>query len=370
MKIKEIRVNLRSRKIDERQEELFIDYRTNGKRVRKSLGLFILSGRLSRIEKKRNDETRHIAETQCRQLEEILNGRQDTPKSIRFYDFYDRCANSHEGKTRESWQSALVHIRIYEPDNDILLSDITREWIEGFRSYLEEGSSTTYTRRGTERRHHGLAQNTAANYFAKVVACFNAAAGQGLITVNPCNGIRRIPVKESERSFLTAAELGRLIKTRCADSNVKRAFVFACMTGLRYSDVQRLRWSSIQEADGYMRIVYRQKKTGEQQYPPLNDVAVEQLGKRKEPETNVFKLGTNKTTNDILQKWCLAAGLRKHVTFHCSRHTFATLLLESGTDIYTASKLLGHRKVQTTQIYAKVVDRRQREAVERLNDLF
>lgn len=370
MKTKEIKVNLRSRKIDERQEELFIDYRTNGKRVRRSLGLFLLSGRLSRIERKKNDETRLIAEMKRQQIEESVNGRLDMPDTVRFFDFYDEIANSHSGKTRESWQSALVHIRAYEHDTRILLSDITREWVEGFRAYLEEGYSATFRRSGRDRRRHGLAQNTAANYFAKVVACFNAAAGRGLVQTNPCNGIRRIPVKESERSYLTAAELGKLIRTRCAESQVKRAFVFACMTGLRYSDVQRLTWSGIQEADGYMRIVYRQKKTGEQQYPPLNGVAVEQLGRRKAPDENVFRLGSNKTTNDVLQKWCLAAGLAKHVTFHCSRHTFATLLLESGTDIYTASKLLGHRKVQTTQIYAKVVDRRQREAVERLNDLF
>lgn len=67
-----------------------------------------------------------------------------------------------------------------------------------------------------------------------------------------------------------------------------------------------------------------------------------------------------------MQRWCDDAGIRKHITFHCARHTFATMMIDLGTDLYTVSKLLGHRNLSTTQIYAKIVDKKKQEAVMRV----
>lgn len=385
MKIKETKVNLRTRSLDDGRQELFIDYTRNGKRTRQALGLFILPA-ASRIAKKKNDETRLIAEEKRKYIEDTLNGRirDDEASGTLFFSYFNQCAARHEGKTRDSWTSALRHLKLYEPDEYITLGDITREWVEGFKDYLEN-AAVTITDKRKDRRYgrncrfcrdktrdntqRELSQNTAANYFAKVVACLNAARVERLISSNPADGIRRIQVTETERSYLSASELRKLMKTQCEDNEIKRAFVFACMTGLRFNDVRQLTWGNVQEADGYCRLVFRQQKTKGQEYPPLNEVAVSQMGSRQAADRNIFAIGTNKRANDVISRWCKAARIDKHITFHCSRHTFATLLLESDTDIYTASKLLGHRKVQTTQIYAKVVDKKQREAVERLNNL-
>lgn len=386
MKIKDCKVNLRKRRINDEKEELYLDYFRNGRRYRKATGVFIYDGSTRRI-RKTNEENWMIAEEKRKALEDTLNGRGDgeLASSVSFWDYYERCAYMHEGKTKMSWDSALVHLRLYEPDEHLTLGDITKEWVEGFKDYLLNGSVTKTERRKDKRYGRNckwckdktkgntpqpLSQNTAANYFSKLIACLNKARADRMIRDNPADGIRRIAVTESTRSYLSAAELKRLMGTGCEDENVKRAFIFACMTGLRFTDVRSLTWDNIQEADGYTRLVFRQQKTRDQEYPPLNDLALQQIGKRwTSPRPFIFDIGDNHRCNDVLGRWCEAAGIAKHITFHCARHTFATLLLEADTDIYTASKLLGHRKVSTTQIYAKVVDKRQREAVQRLNDL-
>lgn len=79
---------------------------------------------------------------------------------------------------------------------------------------------------------------------------------------------------------------------------------------------------------------------------------------------------SNQYIGKILTNWAALAGIKKHVTFHVSRHTFATMALTAGSDIYTISKLLGHSYVKTTQIYAKVVDRKKEEAVDLMSKLF
>ena len=366
---KEIKVGLRTRPIDGgKREELFIDYMRNGRRTRQSLGLFLTTRCKTRIERKKNDETRMIAEAKRKHIEDMLNGRadDDTPNLMLFYDWYRKCMDEHKGLTRESWQSALNHLHTYEKDEQITMGEINREWVDGYRAYLVSQASTRNERKGNEGR---LSQNTAANYFAKLVACLNKAKADGIIKSNPTDGIKRIPIAEGNRVYLSAKELRRMMAADCEDDAVKRAFLFSCMTGLRFCDIRRLTWGNIQEADGYTRLVFTQQKTGQREYPPLNKAALKQLGERGEPEQRIFEIPSNKQTNETLSIWCKAAKVDKHITFHCSRHTFATLLLESDTDIYTASKLLGHRKVTTTQIYAKVVDRKKREAVDRLNDL-
>ena len=99
----------------------------------------------------------------------------------------------------------------------------------------------------------------------------------------------------------------------------------------------------------------------------INDQARELLGKSGAPSEQVFKgLKYGNETSTILNNWVQAAGINKYITFHCFRHTYATLHLTLGTDLYTVSKLLGHKNIQTTQIYAKVNDQKKKEAANRI----
>jgi integrase len=149
---------------------------------------------------------------------------------------------------------------------------------------------------------------------------------------------------------------------------LKNAALFSAITGLRFSDIHKLVWNEVQysELDGYF-IQYRQKKTKGVEVLPISEQAFSLLGERKEPVEKVFDgLNYSAYLNRHLKQWVLKAGISKHITFHCFRHTYATLQLSQGTDIYTVSKMLGHRELKTTQIYAKIIDKTKREAADKI----
>ena len=119
--------------------------------------------------------------------------------------------------------------------------------------------------------------------------------------------------------------------------------------------------------------MFRQKKTGGQEYLDITPQAADLIGERgnAKGDDKVFGNILNPSdTNDNLRIWALRAGVDKHISFHCGRHTFAVLMLTLGTDIYTVSKLLGHRELKTTQIYAKIVDEKKQEAVDNIPPIF
>ena len=100
---------------------------------------------------------------------------------------------------------------------------------------------------------------------------------------------------------------------------------------------------------------------------PISEQAFNLLGERQEPKAKVFEgLYYSAHTNLHLFKWITKAGIIKDITFHCFRHTFATLQLSNGTDIYTVSKMLGHRELKTTQVYAKIIDQTKRNAANKI----
>lgn len=149
---------------------------------------------------------------------------------------------------------------------------------------------------------------------------------------------------------------------------MKRAALFSILTGLRISDILKLDWSELQhsKANGYY-IQFRQEKTEGEEVLPISEQAYNLLGERGKPADRVFAgLKYSAYENKYLHQWIKDAGINKKITFHSFRHTFACLQLASGTDIYTVSKMLGHRELKTTQIYAKVIDQTKRTAADKI----
>lgn len=162
---------------------------------------------------------------------------------------------------------------------------------------------------------------------------------------------------------MTEEELQQLANTPCGNDDTRRAALFSAFTGLRYSDIQKLTWGEITGDEENSRIEFRQKKTKGVMYQPISPQALALCGERKEADTLIFpSITSGEHINHTIKNWVKRAGITKHITFHCFRHTFATLQLSNGTDIYTVSKLLGHTSVSTTQIYAKVVDSKKQQA--------
>ena len=171
--------------------------------------------------------------------------------------------------------------------------------------------------------------------------------------------------------YLTIEEVQRLAKTECEYPAIKRAFLFSCLTGLRRSDVIRLTWGDVYQQGEFTRIIFRQKKTRKQEYLDISPHAAELMGERGKEDEHVFPdIHSPSCTNNTIKRWVLRAGIHKEITFHCGRHTFATMMLDLGVDIYTLSKMLGHSDLTNTQIYAKVLDKNRQAAVIKIPPIF
>ncbi len=256
-----------------------------------------------------------------------------------------------------NWDSTLKHLIKYSGAH-VSFEGIDLAYCEGFKDYLLNKART--------KSEESLSSSSISSYFNKLRAALNQAVDDGIILVNPCLKVSMPKVIEAEREFLTLEEVQALFKAECRYDVLKRAFLFSCLTGLRWSDVQKLEWSQLQNEEGNWKINFHQQKTKGLQYHYISEQAKELLSERKKDvENNRIFIGLKYSSymNVALAQWCLRAQITKHITFHCARHTYATLQLNLGTDLYTVSKLLGHREVRTTQIYAKVIDKKKIEAV-------
>ena len=135
------------------------------------------------------------------------------------------------------------------------------------------------------------------------------------------------------------------------------------MKGIRHRDIQKKRWSEEQHKGNDYRLNFTQQKTKGVEYMPMSKQAMQLCGEPRDKKLLVFPdLPDPSWISKPLERWIQAAGITKHITFHCFRHTYATLQLAGGTDIYTVSKMLGHTDVKTTQIYTKVIDEKKTKA--------
>ena len=162
------------------------------------------------------------------------------------------------------------------------------------------------------------------------------------------------------------------METPCIYESIKQSYLFCCFCGLRISDVRTLRWGDIDTEDGQARLKIVMHKTKNQLYLPLSEQALKWLPERGDAQDsdNIFSLPPKNTMMRNLRIWAQNAGITKNVTFHTSRHTFATMNITAGVDLYTTSKLLGHTNIAITQIYAKIIDKKKDEAVNLVSNLF
>lgn len=182
------------------------------------------------------------------------------------------------------------------------------------------------------------------------------------------NKVASIKEIETRREFLTIEELNQLVKTPFKNDILKRVTLFSALTGLRFANIKELKWDNLEhiQDQGYI-LKFRSKKSARNETLPISDQAVRLLGKTKEPEKNIFEgLIYSDYQNKQFKNWIKEAGITKKITFHCLRHTYATLQLLNKTDLYTVSKMLGHKNIKTTQIYAKIVDETKRETTNKI----
>ena len=356
---------------------IYLDIYKDGKRTYEYLKLYLLPESDAGTEKanaKTMKEAEAILKKRIRELKKepeeskYLKKEVELPKDEML--LLDWIKEFEELQRRRGVKSLGATKRFYVSIQDFgrnpKLKDIDKSFCLAYIDFLRD-----YTKKdGTE-----YSVKSKFDMFECLNNAINTAVQQEILTANPINKIdrsERIRRKESQRDFLTIDEVKRLIATPCDNPTVKQAYLFACSCGLRLGDVLNLKWKDISEDKGTWRASILMLKSQRPLYIPLGEQARKWMPEQGEagPEEKVFKLNPS-VINENLQSWAKAAGItNKKVTFHTSRHTFATMLLTLGADIYTVSKLLGHTSVKTTQIYAKIIDQKKDDAVSLVDSIF
>lgn len=333
---------------------VYLDIYTGGKRWRESTGLSICS------DKSQNKEIMHLAEI-LRSKKELqvvsgANGLIDPILGKQSLYQYAKARGEKQYK-KHNWNKVLPYLERY--DVNIQLGAITPLWFEGFQNWLLTDNK--------------LAPQTCENYCCGIRALMKLAVRDNIIVKDPCSVVKHITIPEKIKTYLTIEDIEKLVHTQIGGElggEVRKAFLFALCTGLRISDLRTLKWADFNI--DRMQIELRQGKTQRAVYIPLKDEAWKSIqdGMIHLPETLVFPLlSASKTnTNQYLVEWGKKAQVDKPMGWHIARHTFATLSLENGADLYTVQKLLGHTKIGTTQVYAKATDKKRREAIDALPD--
>lgn len=354
---------------------LYLDIYLNGKRTYEYLKLYLVPEK-TRADKEKNRTTLQLAEDiRAKRMVELRNGEYGFKSMYKedtlFYPYYRAMCEARLGVESRgnwgNWYSALHHLKIYDGNEKLTFRDITTEWVQGFKEYLEKDARAWAHDFRKRLDYHPLARNSKLSYFNKLRACLNQAFEERIIPFNPIRGVENFKAEEGTRMYLTIEELQALVNTDMAYPELRRAFLFSCLTGLRRSDIAKLTWGDVHQQGAYVRLIFKQKKTGGQEYLDINEQAAELLGERGNPQDLVFPYMISPDwQNSIIQQWVYKAGINKKISFHCGRHTFAVMMLDLGADLYTVSKLLGHKLIGTTQIYAKVLDKNKQAAVSRI----
>ena len=326
-------VRLRWKNLANGNVSLYLDtYTKDRRRIYEFLKLYLVPER-TRADREANKQTLQLANSiKAKRIVELRNGEYGFKRNIaantRFFDYYramrDKYAQNNPSGTSGGWASCLSHLEIYEKRRDMTFADVTPRWIQGFKDYLCNASALGSSSRKRACRHP-LSTNSQACYFRKLRACINRAYKDGVINANPMRGISRIAEVESKRIYLTVDEVRKLAGTECPNLHVRRAFLFSCLTGLRYSDVSRLTWGDVEMQDGFRRIVFRQKKTGGQEYLDISPQAAVLMGDRASDGTRPFgDLPSLPYVNQTIKRWAQSAGVGKVLSFHTVRHTSHT----------------------------------------------
>ena len=371
------KVFLRQKKISGGKLSLYLDYypaiinpKTGTETRREFLGLHILEDPITPEEKKENKKVLDMAEiirsTRFIQVKNEEFGLKDNIKlNINFVEFYESIVIEHynSGSTSNyaSWSSSLKHFKIFA-DKRVMSQQITSVFVRNYRSYLLTAKS------GRKDSAKPLSRNTASTYFKNFITVLKKAYKEKILKENLAEEAEYIKEIETHREYLSEDELHTLWNTPIKIEVVKHVAFFTVLTGIRFVDVNKLTWDDVfSDIHQIHYIKLREQKTQSIYNQPISDTAFDILKLYKDNEGVIFGgIQYSRITRPLAQ-WIEESGIRKKISYHNFRHSYATLQLANGTDIFTVSKLLGHKNVSTTQIYTKVMDRNKIEAANRIN---
>ena len=345
-----MRVALRSKKLADGSKSLYLDIYVKGLRSYEFLGIKLIKNDPNRKHKLQFAEGKRAK----RELELMANYH-DVPRNFNgdddFLEYFKN--NATDASFTSIYNSFNTFVKHKTIKGKLPFKLISEKLIEDYKTYLIS-------------KHKN---STAWVYLIKLKTILNKAIKDRIIEKSPGKfiSIRR---DEIDKVFLTEEELKTLVKTDSENIEIKKAYLFSCFTGLRISDVKSLTWSQIQEN----KLFFRQKKTKGLEFLPLAKTAIKYLylnidKNNIKQDEKVFNLSFEKSINNALRDWVTKAEINKYLTFHSARHTFATLSLSYGIDLYTLSKMMGHKSIKMTEIYARIINKTAEEAIAKLPEL-
>lgn len=361
-------VRIRYKTLSDGSQSVYLDIYRDGKRQYEFLKLYLIP-ETSAVAKTQNKATMAAVNTiKSQRIIELTNsvaGLKNTSQRSKMLllDWMQIYKESQKKKgVRGSGKLIGNTINVLRAFNEkAAMRDVNRDFCLAFIDFLRN------THVGANGKK--LSQFTCVSYFGCFRGALNAAVREDIIGENPINRLNpdeKIKMPESKREYLTIDEVKTLIGTQCRREDIKSAFLFSCYCGLRISDVLALKWKNVDCTGEQWHISIVMQKTRQPLYLPLSMQARKWMPERDgaTEEDSVFStLPCEDTCNVQIKPWVKEAGITKHVTYHVSRHTFATMMLTLGADLYTVCKLLGHTDVKTTQIYAKIINKKKDDAI-------
>ena len=382
LKVKEP-IRIRERKLADGNISLYLDIYVKGTRKYESLGLYLIPESLPNA-KAANARTRSIAEKiksdriialQDRGIKQWDKIKRSNMPLVEWLMQYEQDSFGFKPSTLKGRMDMRKKVEEYleqEGLSYIGMNEINQDFCRGFLRFLETAKNSV----AKKQKDRTISKGCAHHHQAVLNGALNKAVREGIIQQNPMKKLdkrEKFQPSPEEREFLTIEELRNLMDVPCSNEQVKKAFIFSCFSGLRLSDVRTLTWNKIHKMpDGKTLYVHVfMQKTQKPLNVPLSGEALKVLEEKENPDEPIFKLpASDATINYHIKKWVKNGKIDKTISFHCSRHTFATMMLTLGADLYTTSKLLGHANVTTTQIYSKIIDKKKVETDNLVDNLF
>lgn len=345
-------VVLRWRKLNGGKQSAFLDISVNGERFYEFLDI--------RVDPRNPDhkEMKELAQRIRAQRElQIMSDEYDyQPKSVRqanFIDFFQNYIDDYKKPGIRKFRYALGKFKLYIGGDRISFSKLTPQLCQGFKEFLLDPTRS------------GLSGETPADYFKRFRTVLNQAVNERIIRENPAKNIQiSIDQGQLKKEVLTAEELAALYRAECGNQEVKRAFLFACLTGLGAAELKKLTWGSIK--DGEMLVVKREK-TQKPISSPLSPSALRLLGPTGNVNDFIFNLPSSVAIRKVIINWVQRAGIQKKISFYCARHTFAILLLtHSNANPKVLADLMGHSSLKYLGKYLNYTDELKKSAVMKL----
>jgi integrase len=367
-------VSLLKRKLKGGKISLYLSYypyiinpETGEKTRREYLRLYPTENPKNKTERRENEKIYSLADIiLSKRKTQLFNKEYGFAENVKlkvdFIEFFRKIVDHRYNIDRNyaSFSSAFQYFVEFTEGRKLFSNEIDRELIKEFRAYLLKANHL-------KNKEFKLGVNTASSYYKNFISVLKEASLKKIIDKDILDSIEFIKEEDTYREYLTEEELSLLWKTKCESDQLRRIAFFSVYTGLRFGDIQKLTWDKIftDNVQGFY-INLNTSKTKSKDNLPIPEEAYKLLKQEGTSEGVIFKGLNYSEIQRPLRNWIKESGITKHITFHNFRHTFATLQLANGTDIYTVSKLLGHKNISTTQIYAKVIDKTKIESTNKI----